>query len=70
MNSNTNAASVDTLKPGLNKVSFASEGVTLVGNLYLPTNYRPRRQDAGHRRDRFLDHCEGADGRSVRAQDG
>ncbi|MGL4622837.1 alpha/beta hydrolase [Chroococcidiopsis sp.] len=32
--SNTN------LKPGLNRVTFQSEGEKLVGNLYLPANYK------------------------------
>jgi uncharacterized protein len=29
-----------TLKPGINRVTFRSEGETLVGNLYLPANYK------------------------------
>jgi uncharacterized protein len=29
-----------TLKPGINRVTFQSEGETLVGNLYLPTTYK------------------------------
>jgi fermentation-respiration switch protein FrsA (DUF1100 family) len=33
----TNAA----LKPGVNRVTFKSEGQTMKGNLYLPENYRP-----------------------------
>ena len=28
------------LKPGINRVTFQSEGITLVGNLYLPGNYK------------------------------
>jgi uncharacterized protein len=28
------------LQPGINRVTFQSEGETLVGNLYLPTNYK------------------------------
>jgi hypothetical protein len=28
------------LKPGINRVTFQSEGETLVGNLYLPANYK------------------------------
>ncbi|ARV58998.1 alpha/beta hydrolase [Nostocales cyanobacterium HT-58-2] len=28
-------------KPGLNKVTFQSEGVKMVGNLYLPADYKP-----------------------------
>ncbi|MUG98721.1 alpha/beta fold hydrolase [Scytonema sp. UIC 10036] len=28
-------------KPGVNRVTFQSEGETLVGNLYLPANYKP-----------------------------
>lgn len=28
------------LKPGINRVTFQSEGTTLVGNLYLPANYK------------------------------
>lgn len=28
-------------KPGLNRVTFRSEGETLVGHLYLPTTYKP-----------------------------
>jgi hypothetical protein len=31
----------NALKPGMNRVTFQSEGETLVGNLYLPTNYKP-----------------------------
>jgi uncharacterized protein len=30
-----------TLKPGINRVTFRSAGETLVGNLYLPANYKP-----------------------------
>jgi uncharacterized protein len=30
-----------TLQPGINRVTFQSEGETLVGNLYLPANYKP-----------------------------
>jgi uncharacterized protein len=30
-----------SLQPGINRVTFQSEGETLVGNLYLPTNYKP-----------------------------
>jgi uncharacterized protein len=29
-----------TLQPGINRVTFQSEGETLVGNLYLPANYK------------------------------
>jgi pimeloyl-ACP methyl ester carboxylesterase len=29
------------LQPGINRVTFQSEGETLVGNLYLPANYKP-----------------------------
>jgi uncharacterized protein len=29
-----------TLKPGINRVTFQSEGEKLVGNLYLPANYK------------------------------
>jgi uncharacterized protein len=29
------------LQPGSNRVTFQSEGETLVGNLYLPANYKP-----------------------------
>lgn len=29
-----------TLKPGINRVTFQSKGETLVGNLYLPANYK------------------------------
>jgi uncharacterized protein len=38
-NSNPLRSSRD-LKPGMNRVTFQSEGETLVGNLYLPTNYK------------------------------
>jgi fermentation-respiration switch protein FrsA (DUF1100 family) len=31
-----------TLKPGINRVTFQSEGETLVGNLYLPATYQTR----------------------------
>jgi uncharacterized protein len=31
----------NALQPGINRVTFQSEGETLVGNLYLPTNYQP-----------------------------
>ncbi len=40
---NSNAALLSnrgTLQPGLNRVTFQSEGETLVGNLYLPANYK------------------------------
>lgn len=30
----------NTYKPGINRVTFQSEGETLVGNLYLPANYK------------------------------
>jgi uncharacterized protein len=30
-----------TLQPGINRVTFQSEGETLVGNLYLPASYKP-----------------------------
>jgi uncharacterized protein len=30
-----------TLQPGINRVTFESEGETLVGNLYLPATYQP-----------------------------
>lgn len=30
-----------TLQPGVNRVTFQSEGETLVGNLYLPATYQP-----------------------------
>jgi uncharacterized protein len=41
-NSNSTILSNRTsFKPGLNRVTFKSEGETLVGNLYLPTNYQP-----------------------------
>jgi uncharacterized protein len=29
------------LKPGINRITFKSEGETLVGNLYLPATYQP-----------------------------
>lgn len=29
------------LQPGLNRVSFKSEGIDLIGHLYLPDNYQP-----------------------------
>ncbi|GJD20097.1 hypothetical protein RIVM261_050530 [Rivularia sp. IAM M-261] len=31
----------NTYKPGINRVTFQSEGERLVGNLYLPANYKP-----------------------------
>ncbi len=34
------ASNRQTLKPGINRVTFISAGEKLVGNLYLPTNYR------------------------------
>lgn len=30
-----------TLQPGINRVTFKSQGETLLGNLYLPANYKP-----------------------------
>ncbi|AFY97020.1 alpha/beta hydrolase [Chamaesiphon minutus] len=40
-NSNSNVLSNrSTLQPGINRVTFQSEGETLVGNLYLPANYK------------------------------
>ncbi len=40
MNTNAVAASKQQLKPGINRVTFQSEGAMLVGNLYLPSAYR------------------------------
>ncbi|KAB8332283.1 alpha/beta hydrolase [Scytonema tolypothrichoides VB-61278] len=37
--SNT-VVTANAYKPGVNRVSFQSEGETLVGNLYLPANYK------------------------------
>ena len=37
----SNNLSHATLQPGINRVTFQSEGETLVGNLYLPVNYKP-----------------------------
>ena len=34
-------AKASTYKPGVNRVTFQSEGVTLVGHLYLPDSYKP-----------------------------
>jgi uncharacterized protein len=34
----------DTLKPGMNRVSFESDGVTLIGNLYVPHDHRAERK--------------------------
>lgn len=34
------SARSETLKPGVNRVTFQSEGKTLVGNLYLPASYK------------------------------
>lgn len=34
------ASNQNTWKPGINRVTFQSEGETLVGNLYLPANYK------------------------------
>lgn len=33
-------AATNNYKPGINRVTFFSEGETLVGNLYLPANYK------------------------------
>jgi hypothetical protein len=33
-------------KTGVNKVAFQSEGVKMVGNLYLPASYKPRESAA------------------------
>lgn len=38
------ASSNAVLQPGLNRVTFQSEGETLVGNLYLPASYQPGEQ--------------------------
>lgn len=38
--SNLIAAQTNALKPGMNRVTFQSEGVPLVGHLYLPANYQ------------------------------
>ncbi|MEO1050533.1 MAG: alpha/beta hydrolase [Bacteroidota bacterium] len=35
----TETAELNTLKPGMNKVTFENEGEKLVGNLYLPEDY-------------------------------
>ncbi len=37
---NTTPLQTQNLKPGINQVTFQSEGITLVGNLYLPANYK------------------------------
>ncbi len=34
------ASNRQTLKPGINRITFTSVGEKLVGNLYLPTNYK------------------------------
>lgn len=34
-------AAAQALRPGMNRVTFASEGETLVGHLFLPDSYRP-----------------------------
>jgi uncharacterized protein len=36
----TKAAKASNYQPGINRVTFQSEGVNLVGNLYLPANYK------------------------------
>lgn len=38
------AAKAQTYQPGLNRVSFNSEGIELVGHLYLPSSYQPGEQ--------------------------
>lgn len=43
-NSNQKQNETNTMKdykPGINKITFQSEGVELVGNLYLPDSYKP-----------------------------
>ena len=35
------AIATNAYKPGVNRVTFQSQGETLVGNLYLPANYKP-----------------------------
>ena len=37
---NTTPLQAQNLKPGINRVTFQSEGTTLVGNLYLPASYK------------------------------
>ena len=37
---NTTPLPTQNLKPGINRVTFHSEGIMLVGNLYLPANYK------------------------------
>ncbi len=34
------AIAANSYKPGINRVTFQSEGETMVGNLYLPANYK------------------------------
>jgi uncharacterized protein len=41
ISSPTMVSSRVALQPGINRVTFESEGETLVGNLYLPANYKP-----------------------------
>lgn len=35
------AAAATSLKPGVNRLTFQSEGVRLAANLYLPEGYKP-----------------------------
>jgi dienelactone hydrolase len=36
-----NLIAANNYKPGINRITFQSEGEKLVGNLYLPANYKP-----------------------------
>lgn len=44
---NSNSMNTQTLKTGLNKVTFQSEGAELVGHLYVPADYTPGKSYPG-----------------------